>query len=277
MWSTVILRQMDSCEPELVIRKVSIMRIGCRIWDNVITRLFTRYGKFPPVWYYQLLQRREICQITVKWITEWLITDSAPSSSIVDHISTVMIRLSTRYGLSPPVWYYQSFDTASWYPLWIEPPSMVPGVGPRGGVGIAASFISSWYPLWIEPPSMVPGVCGIVMYKGRTSIGIWGGVWLFICLSHLMDISHIATSFSIWSTIRSAYHIGVFDSLLGILGLSRRPSSYLDYSVTWKWVLYDSSGKLLYAIGGYIWICGCLLSTPLPGLWGPRGQWGLVC
>ena len=151
---------------------------------------------------------------------------------------------------------------------------MVPGVGPRVGVGIAASFISSWYPLWIEPPSMVPGVCGIVMYKGRTSIGIWGGVWLFICLSHLMDISHIATSFSIWATIRSAYHIGVFGSLLGRLGLSRRPSLYLDYSVTYKWVLYDSSGKLLYAIGGYIWICGCPLLTPLPGLWGPRGQWG---
>ena len=188
---------------------------------------------------------------------------------------------STFYPLliAPPVWYYQSFDTTSSVPAMDRAPQPVwhAGVGPRGGVGIAASFISSWYPLWIEPPSMVPGVCGIVMYKGRTSIGIWGGVWLFICLSHLMDISHIATSFSIWATIRSAYHIGVFDSLLGILGLSRRPSLYLDYSVTYKWVLYDSSGKLLYAIGGYIWICGCPLLTPLPGLWGPRGQWGLVC
>ena len=84
-------------------------------------------------------------------------------------------------------------------------------------------------------------------------------------------ISHIATYIVVWRARVSAYHIGIPESPLGILGLAPRPSPCRELSGTYKWAEYGSGGlKLPSHLAALARIWGALFP-------GPRldsGPWG---
>ena len=88
----------------------------------------------------------------------------------------------------------------------------------------------------------------------------------------LRDISHIATYIVLCRAHGSAYHIGIPESPLGILGLALRPSPYRELSGTYKWAEYGSGGlKLPSHLAALARIWGALFPGPrlASGPWGP--------